>query len=168
MHRSESVKLCEFAPPSSHGAAPETSAASAATKQTNEMVMALTEEDVWSSETFWTHSKIAQWVQCARKLQAWCLMFQPGFPTLSSSLQQIYDTTYSLSLSPSWVFAMFCQGAPLGPILRYGFPWAPSQNKRFNGHSLRDIKRGATTSLGAFFDVWLPLVALWCGASAKK
>ena len=97
-------------------------------------------------------------------------MFQPGFPTLSSSLQQIYDTTYSLSLSlsPSWVFAMFCQGAPLGPILRYGFPWAPSQNKRFNGHSLRDIKRGATTSLGAFFDVWLPLVALWCGASAKK
>lgn len=26
-------------------------------------------------------------------------MFQPGFPTLSSSLQQIYDTTYSLSLS---------------------------------------------------------------------
>lgn len=74
----------------------------------------------------------------------------------------------SLSLSPSWVFAMFCQGAPLGPILRYGFPWAPSQNKRFNGHSLRDIKRGATTSLGAFFDVWLPLVALWCGASAKK
>ena len=60
MHRSESVKLCEFPLPSSHGAAPETSAASAATKQTNEMVMALTEEDVWSSETFWTHSKIAQ------------------------------------------------------------------------------------------------------------